>query len=144
MKVLFVCTGNTCRSPMAEVIFNEVYRNRHTSVSRGLHARAGDIISPEALTILKREYGYKEQRAAQKLGQNDIAEADVIITMTEGQKMEVAHEYGNVKLYTLKELAHETGDVMDPYGQEELEYARTFSEIRELITKIELFKEDDK
>ncbi|HSP47126.1 MAG TPA: low molecular weight protein arginine phosphatase [Clostridiaceae bacterium] len=143
MKVLFVCTGNTCRSPMAEVIFNEVYRNRHTSESRGLHARAGDIISPEALIILNREYGYSEHRESQKLGQNDIVEADVIITMTEGQKLEIAHQYGNDKLYTLKELAHETGDVMDPYGQDELEYVRTFSEIRELITKIELFKEDD-
>lgn len=143
MKVLFVCTGNTCRSPMAEIIFNEVYRNRHTSQSRGLHARAGELISPEALTILNREYGYQELRASQRLGQNDIAEADVIITMTEGQKLEIAHTYGNEKLYTLKELAHETGDVMDPYGQEELEYVRTFSEIRELITKIDLFKEED-
>lgn len=143
MKVLFVCTGNTCRSPMAEVIFNEVYRSRHTSESRGLHARAGELISPEALTILNREYGYQELRVAQKLGQNDIVEADVIITMTQAQKMEIAHEYGNDKLYTLKELAHETGDVMDPYGQEELEYARTFSEIRELITNIALFKEED-
>jgi protein-tyrosine phosphatase len=128
---------------MAEVIFNEVYRNRHVSVSRGLHARAGELISPEALTILNREYGYSELRESQKLGQNDIAEADVIITMTEGQKMEVAHRYGNDKLYTLKELAHETGDVMDPYGHDEPEYVRTFSEIRELITKIDLFKEDD-
>lgn len=143
MKVLFVCTGNTCRSPMAEVIFNEVYRNRHTSESRGLHARAGELISSAALTILNREYGYQELRSSQKLGQNDIAEADIIITMTEGQKKELAHEYGNEKLFTLKELAHETGDVMDPYGQEELEYVRTFSEIRELITKIDLFKEEE-
>ncbi len=138
MNILFVCTGNTCRSPMAEIIFNQTF-HKAESFSRGLHIHRGSIISPLTKAILNREYGFHEDREAEELLDIDVARADLVITMTEAQKHEVKKRYGGEKVYTLKEMAGEKGDIMDPYGMEEEFYAETFREIRELIQKISEF-----
>lgn len=139
MEVLFICTGNTCRSPMAEVIFNETYKNAHAE-SRGLFVLRGSIITRNTKEILNREYGYAENREAEEVREIDIVNADYIITMTDDQKNEVTRMYGHERVYTLKELAGETGDVQDPYGMDIDTYADTFSEIRRLIQKIDDFE----
>lgn len=139
MDILFICTGNTCRSPMAEVIFNETYKKAKAS-SRGLHIHRGSVISPLTKSILSREYGYNEDREAEELLDIDVASADFIITMTQAQKKEVTRRYGGENVYTLKEMAGEEGDIMDPYGMDEDSYIKTFREIRELIQKTAKFE----
>ena len=139
MTVLFVCTGNTCRSPMAEVIFNETYKKAN-AVSRGLFVHRGSTLSYEAKNVLAREYGVIVERDAEELRELDISEADYIITMTEAQKREIKRRYGGDRVFTLKELAGESGDVMDPYGMSERYYVETFSEIRRLIQNISDFE----
>ncbi len=139
MNVLFVCTGNTCRSPMAEVIFNETYK-KAKAVSRGLFVHRGSTLSPEAKNVLAREYGVIIERDAEELREFDISEADYIITMTDAQRREIKRRYGGGRVFTLKELAGESGDVIDPYGMSEQHYVETFSEIRRLIQNIPDFE----
>jgi len=139
MNVLFICTGNTCRSPMAEVIFNETYQKARAQ-SRGLFVHRGSVLSKEAREVLYREYGYQEDRDAEELRDVDVMEADYIITMTEAQKREVRRRYGGERVFTLKELAGEHGDVIDPYGMNEGVYIETFSELRKLIQNIPEFE----
>jgi len=125
---------------MAEVIFNETYKKAHAE-SRGLFVRRGSIITKEAKEVLNREYGYTENREAEELKDEDVAKADYIITMTESQKNEVVRHFGNEKVFTIKEIAGETGDIDDPYGMDLDEYVMTFSEIRKLIQKVEEFEQ---
>lgn len=139
MNILFVCTGNTCRSPMAEVIFNETFKKAQAT-SRGLYIHRGSTISPLATNILNREYGFNEDREAEELLDIDVATADVIITMTQTQKREIVRRYGGDKVYTLKEMAGEDGDIMDPYGMDEKTYVETFREIRKHIQNIPEFE----
>lgn len=139
MNVLFICTGNTCRSPMAEVIFNETY-SKAKAQSRGLYIQRGSKISKHAHEILKREYGYDTHRDAEPLMELDVADVDYIITMTEVQKRMVQHRYGNVGVYTLREMAGKSGDIMDPYGLDEEAYLETFRQIRELVLNIKDFE----
>ena len=139
MEVLFICTGNTCRSPMAEVIFNETYKNAHAE-SRGLFVQRGSKMTHNTKEILNREYGYAKNREAEQVRETDVVNAEYIITMTDAQKNEITRQYGHERVYTLRELAGETGDVDDPYGKDIEIYADTFSEIRRLIQKIDNFE----
>ncbi len=53
MKILFVCTGNTCRSPMAETVTKAVFKNKGIDAdveSRGMYAQEGEPSLPWLIT----------------------------------------------------------------------------------------------
>jgi protein-tyrosine-phosphatase len=143
MNVLFICTGNTCRSPMAEQIFNEQTKGLSAQAfSAGLNVSAGSPISPkaaEALTNLG--YSTKEHSSTQ-VSTQAIEEADVILTFTQDQKDEVAKRFPAAvdKLSTISEYANRgTGtseDVSDPYGKSAEVYKETAETINSLVDLI--------
>ena len=55
-KIIFVCTGNTCRSPMAEYLLKKALKERKLKgfkvVSAGIHAKKGDAMNPKSAQIL--------------------------------------------------------------------------------------------
>ena len=80
MRVLFVCAGNTCRSPFAEAVAR---REGHVDVeSAGLTASAGDA-SPEDAIAAARELGVDlASHRARRLTRDMVERADVIVGMT--------------------------------------------------------------
>lgn len=120
MRILFVCTGNTCRSPMAEAIFREKVKDLPIEVkSAGVAAFDGEKASEHARQVLL-ERGIAHQHFAQRLSPQLVSWADLVFTMTMGHKNYVMQLFPDAgpKLFTLKEYtgAVHDYDIADPYG----------------------------
>lgn len=136
-KIIFVCTGNTCRSPMAATIYRSLETNSNIKViSRGLVVLFCEPSNPKAEIVLKSHNLELEGHISKSLKQSDIDENTLILTMTEKQKINVmeAFEYTD-NVYTIKEFVGETGDVTDPYGGTLLDYEECYVELARLVKK---------
>lgn len=84
-RVLFVCTGNTCRSPMAEGFFKKMTENRDDVVSlgsAGVAAFDGDTISPETADELKRRNASLSDFRSRSVTEDMLSEATHVFAMT--------------------------------------------------------------
>lgn len=147
-NIIFVCTGNTCRSPMAEALFRNLLDLRidlkedFSVTSAGVYAYAGDPASSEAIRTMKEHFGINlASHRAKVLDDKDIREAWLILTMTQHHKEMILDIYPEAsdKLYTLKEYAEYEGDcpdVCDPFGQDIKIYEQCAYEIEGLLQDI--------
>ncbi|WP_077602251.1 low molecular weight protein arginine phosphatase [Oceanobacillus sojae] len=106
MNVLFVCTGNTCRSPMAEALLkHRAPADMHVK-SCGITAMPGAPVSSQAAEIL-REQGIEMNHQASQISEEVVQWADLILTMTASHKEMIWAKYPEErkKTYTLKEFA---------------------------------------
>ncbi len=137
MNVIFVCTGNTCRSPMAEYLLRNHLQNiGRTDIrvsSGGLCAVGGAPASENSIEAL-REWeidltGFRSSPVSPEA----IADADLILTMTNQHRQvlcDVLPQFAH-KIQTLKQ----DGDILDPYMQSLAVYRATRDEIHHWILK---------
>jgi protein-tyrosine-phosphatase len=142
-NLLFVCSGNTCRSPMAEAIARGLLRERgwtHVDVSSaGTGAVRGAAASPEAVDVAQ-EHGLElDAHTSQPLTPELITWADLVLVMG-ASHMHVVRELGGgdkVSLIT----AFVEGDgyaqpVADPFGGDEDDYREAFVQLEAAVTAL--------
>ncbi len=118
MNILFVCTGNTCRSPMAAVLMDKIAVEKNLNVridSAGIFAAAGQRASANAVKAVGEMGADLSEHVSKPITRELLDKSDVILAMTEEHKRLLQTEAGD-KVYTLCEYAGTEGSVSDPYG----------------------------
>lgn len=140
MNIVFVCTGNTCRSPMAEGFAKHYLipkQDSNSVTSRGLMVASGSVVSPNSVLAMK-EYGIDiSSHIPTALCQNDIADADIVLTMTSSHCNFIKTafpQYSDI-IFSLSEYVN-TNDISDPYGQDLDVYMSCAAEIQEAVINL--------
>lgn len=145
VNVLFVCTGNTCRSVLAQAFLKEIGEtlageNRFIEAfSAGVSTIKGLKASDEALDVLHNYgidfRGHRSSRVTPEL----VQQAHYIFTMTHGQKDLLLKNFpaAEGKVWLLKEYADgNSAEISDPFGEGQAAYRQAAAEIREAINRI--------
>ena len=165
LHIVFVCTGNVCRSPTAERLAIAYGGRSHfqdfTASSAGTHALTGHPIQPYAARVLEKLGGDSSHFAARQLTPTIAADADLVLTMTRAHRDDVlklapqqlhrtftlreaarlaseynAQDVADLAAYRPLIPAQGPSDIPDPMGHDEAFFAMVGAQIADLLPPV--------
>ncbi len=145
MRILFVCTGNTGRSAMAETIFKAKIRDHRNPMIRkievasaGIRADQGDGPEKLAHDVLKKQGLSLLGHTASLFVQEMVKEYDLILTMEARHRDTIVKGYNAPKerAFLLTEFVDDEGDIDDCWGREKEVYEACASRLSILIERV--------
>lgn len=147
MKIMFICTGNICRSAMAHKLMEKKIKDNNIKdvevYSCGIFAENGDSPTYNAIEVTKEYDVDLKGHKATNIRDSKIEEMDLILCATMSHKYSVIQMYPDLanKVYTLKEYVNENKenkdlDIKDPWGYDVEIYRFCIAEIDKLLDKI--------
>lgn len=146
MKVMFICTGNICRSAMADAYAKKIVHEQHLDIqifSAGTYASTGEHASFNSIEVMKDYDVDLSVHTATNISDSNIGNMDLILCATQSHKLFLTHYYPDLssKVYTIKEYAEQCNtpsdtDIKDPWGYDINVYRICAAEIVICVDKI--------
>lgn len=144
-NIIFICSGNTCRSPMAEAIAKSLCNDKNINIfSRGLFVYENLPINEKSKQVLQNNDILLEKHFSNPLTIEELKNATLILTMEQSHKDFINQAISdnnintNSTIKTLYEyVLNKNLNINDPYGFEISVYEKCFDEIYSLISKID-------
>jgi protein-tyrosine phosphatase len=141
-SILFVCTANICRSPMAAALFKgKLEREGEKGIwrieSAGTWARDGFPAAEKSQSLLGERGLSLDRHQSRSVSCELLKPFDLILTMERGQKEALRVEFPKLapRIYLLTEMVGEHADIKDPIGGPTEEYEKTIHDMEEIFEK---------
>ncbi len=126
MVILFVCTGNTCRSPMAQALMQRKINERFgytnkldaipiIAISAGVSAMGGDPASHGALQAIRNFQASLDHHASTQLNSDLVDQADLILAMGQRHRSVIVSQWPSTAI-KVSMLDPDGGEIVDPFG----------------------------
>lgn len=142
MRIIFICTGNTCRSPMAEGILKDFAMKADLDItvqSAGIHATSNNVAAKFAIEAMK-DIGIDiNNHKSDQVNSELLDKTDLVLTMSNSHKKQIISQYPIMKdkVFLLNEFAFGVNkDIEDPFGAPLRYYEKARDEIYKAIEEI--------